>query len=379
MNRLLIILIVISLGFASCKSGKQEQTASTKTDSLSISKESWGTTDQKEVNLYTLTNSKGMKVQISNYGGTVVSIFTKDKNDSLANIALSLDSLSMYQQKNNPFFGALVGRYANRIDKGKFKLDGKEYKLSVNDGKNTLHGGLKGFDKRVWDATELQGKDSVALQLTYTSADMEEGYPGTLKSTVTYVLNDSNELKIYYNAETDKNTVLNLTNHTYFNLTGGKDSVLGHQLTIYADSITPVNKELIPTGKIEAVKGTDFDFTAPHAIGERIANVEGGYDHNFVLSKPKGTYGLTVEVTEPNSGRVMQMYTTEPGVQFYSGNFLNGSLTGRYGNVYKIHWGFCLEAQHYPNSPNVASFPSVVLKPGEKYYQLTVYKFSVKK
>lgn len=379
MNRLLIILVTLTLSFASCKSGKQEQTAAVKTDSFSISKESWGTTDQKEVNLYTLTNSKGMKVQISNYGGTVVSIFTKDKNDSLANVILSLDSLSVYQQKNNPFFGALVGRYANRIDKAKFKLDGKEYKLSANDGKNTLHGGLKGFDKVVWDATELQGKDSVALQLTYTSADMEEGYPGTLKSTVTYVLNDSNELKIYYNAETDKNTVLNLTNHTYFNLTGGKDSILGHQLTIYADSITPVNKELIPTGKIETVKGTAFDFTAPHAIGERIASVEGGYDHNFVLSKPKAAYGLAVEVTEPNSGRVMQMYTTEPGVQFYSGNFLNGSLTGRYGNVYKIHWGFCLEAQHYPNSPNVASFPSVVLKPGEKYNQLTVYKFSVKK
>jgi aldose 1-epimerase len=379
MNRLLIIIVAISLSFASCKSGKQEQKAPVKTDSLSISKESWGTTDQKEISLYTLTNSKGMKIQISNYGGTLVSVYTKDKNDSLGNVILSLDSLSVYQQKNNPFLGALVGRYANRIDKGKFKLDGKEYKLAINDGKNTLHGGLKGFDKQVWDATELLGKDSVALQLTYTSVDLEEGYPGTLKSTVTYVLNDSNEIKIYYNAETDKNTVLNLTNHTYFNLTGGKDSILGHQLTIYSDSITPVNKELIPTGKIESIKGTAFDFTAPHAIGERIANVEGGYDHNFVLSKPKGTYGLAVEVTEPNSGRVMQMYTTEPGVQFYSGNFLNGSLIGQNSTAYKVHWGFCLEAQHYPNSPNVPSFPSVVLKPGEKYYQLTVYKFSVKK
>jgi aldose 1-epimerase len=381
MNRLFTIVAFIAVGLFSCKSNKQPE-AQTEVqqpkDSLSISKAPWGKVDNKDIYLYSLTNANGMKVDITNFGAIVVSIYTKDKSDSLANVVMGFDSLAQYQTNPN-FYGVTVGRYANRIAKAKFKLDGKEYKLNANDGKNSLHGGLIGFHKKVWDATELTGADSVALQLSYTSPDMEEGYPGNLKSTVTFVLNDANELKIYYSAETDKPTVINLTNHSYFNLSGGKESILNHNLTILADSITPVNAELIPTGKIETVKGTAFDFTTPHKIGERIAQIKGGYDHNFVLSKAKSTYGRAVELADSASGRVMEMFTSEPGVQFYSGNFLDGTFTGHNKVVYNQYWGLCLEAQHYPDSPNQPKFPSVVLNPGEKYYQLTVYKFSVKK
>ena len=376
MNRLIILLVSVFIGFSSCKSSKQEATQQS-TDSLSITKTNWGKAGQQDVFLYTLTNKNAVTVKITNFGGIVTEIYTKDKNDSLANIVLGFDSIGPYT-RNHPFFGALVGRYANRIGAAKFTLDGKTYKLNPNNGKNTLHGGLVGFDKKIWEATELKGKDSVALQLTYTSPDMEEGFPGTLKSTITYVLNDSNELKIYYNAETDKPTVINLTNHSYFNLTGAKENVLNHSMVIYADSITPVNDELIPTGKIESLIGTAFDFTTPHTIGERIDQVTGGYDHNFIINKPKESYGPVALVTDTISGRVLQMFSTEPGVQFYTGNFLDGTLTGHNG-VYNKNWGFCLEAQHYPDSPNRPNFPSVVLRPGEKYYQLTVYKFSVKK
>lgn len=377
MNKLITLFIVACIGFASCKSGKQEASVQ-KTDSLSITKESWGKAGDQDVFLYTLKNKNALTVKITTYGGIVTAINAKDKNDSIANIVLGFDSIGEYTGKH-PFFGALVGRYANRIRGAKFKLEGKEYKLNPNDGKNTLHGGLVGFDKKVWTATEIPGKDSVALQLTYTSADMEEGFPGTLKSTVTYVLNDNDELKIYYSAETDKPTVINLTNHSYFNLSGGKESILNHSVVLYADSITPVNAELIPTGKIEGLAGTAFDFKTPHTIGERIAQVPGGYDHNFVLSKAKGTYGKVAEVTDTTSGRVLEMYSSEPGVQFYTGNFLDGTITGHNNTVYNKNWGFCLEAQHYPNSPNQPNFPSVVLRPGEKYYQLTTYKFGVKK
>lgn len=377
MNKLIILFIVVFIGFTSCKSNKQE-VADQKADSLSISKESWGKAGEQEVFLYTLKNKNAVTVKITNFGGIVTEIHTKDKNDSLANIVLGFDSIGSYIG-THPSFGILVGRYANRIAGAKFKLDGKEYQLNPNNGKNTLHGGLVGFDKKIWDATEIAGTDSVALQLTYTSPDMEEGFPGTLKSVVIYVLNDNNELKIYYSAETDKPTVVNLTNHSYFNLNGGKESILNHSLVLYADSITPVNDELIPTGKIEAVAGTAFDFTTPHAIGERIDQVTGGYDHNFILSKPKGTYGKVAEVTDTTSGRVLEMYSTEPGVQLYTGNFLDGTISGHNNTIYNKHWGFCLEAQHYPDSPNRPNFPSVVLRPGEKYYQLTTYKFGVKK
>lgn len=376
MKNLILLFFILSISLTACKQ-KSQETATSK-DSLSISRINWGKVDSTDVYLYTLTNAQGMKVNITNFGGIITSIYTKDNKDSLANIVLGFDSLQGYT-KDNPYFGALIGRYANRIAKGKFKLEGKEYKLAVNNGPNALHGGLKGFNKRVWTATELKGTDSVALQLVYASKDMEEGYPGNLTATVTYVLNDSNELKIYYSAETDKPTVVNLTNHSYFNLTGAKEPILNHFLTIFGDSITPVDTTLIPTGKIDAVKGTPFDFTTPHPIGERIASVAGGYDHNFILSKPKGTFGTCAEVFEPKSGRLVQMSTTEPGIQFYSGNFLDGTLTGSGNVVYQKHFGLCLEAQHYPNSPNEPKFPNVLLKPGEKYYQLTIYKFTVKK
>jgi len=349
---------------------------------LSIKKEAWGTADNKEVSLYTLTNASGMVVTITNFGGIVTSMLVPDKNGKIENIALGFDSLKKYTaesyQKGCPYFGASIGRYGNRIAKGKFVLDGKEYNLATNNTPNHLHGGIKGFDKVVWDGKELSGTDSVALELTYVSKDMEEGYPGTLTAKVTYVLTNKNEIKLYYLAETDKPTILNLTNHSYFNLTGCKEDILSHELTLNADSITPVDTTLIPTGIIATVKGTLFDFTKPHKIGERINDVKGGYDHNFKLNRKDAGLSLVAEVYEPGSGRFLEMFTTEPGVQFYTGNFLNGNLTNEKGISLKIHYGFCLEAQHYPDSPNRPNFPSVVLKPGEKYSQVTVYKFSVK-
>jgi len=349
---------------------------------LSITKEAWGTTDNKEVSLYTLTNANGMVVKITNFGGIITKILVPDRNGKIEDIVLGFDSLKQYTkeeyQKACPYFGALIGRYGNRIEKGKFKLDGVEYTLATNNAPNHLHGGNKGFDKVVWDAAELSGPDSVGLALTYLSMDMEEGYPGKLTSKVTYVLTNNNELKLYYQAETDKPTIINLTHHSYFNLSACKEDILSHELTIFADSITPVDSTLIPTGAIASVKGTPFDFTTSHKIGERISEVKGGYDHNFKLKREGAGLSLACQVSDSASGRIMEVLTTEPGIQFYSGNFLNGSLTNSNGAVLKQHYGLCLEAQHYPDSPNRPNFPSVVLKPGEKYAQLTVYKFSTK-
>jgi aldose 1-epimerase len=345
---------------------------------MSTSKQPWGQADGKEVSLYTLTNANGMVVKITNYGGTVTSIITPDKSGKFENIILGFDSLSPYV-KGCPYFGALIGRYGNRIAKGKFTLDGEEYTLATNNGPNHLHGGVKGFDKVVWDAKEISGPDSVGLVLTYLSKDKEEGYPGNLQCTVSYVLDNKNSLKIYYAAETDKPTIINLTNHCYFNLTACKENVFNHKLTLYADSMTPVDTSLIPTGVIAPVAGTPFDFTKPHAIGERIASVPGGYDHNFKLNKKGAALTQAVDLYEPTSGRLMTAYTTEPGIQFYSGNFLDGTLTGQGGIVYKKYYGLCLEAQHYPDSPNEPKFPSVVLKPGQKYAQFTIYTFAILK
>lgn len=362
-------LLAVFIGLAFLFACKQEA-------KLTISKEAWGKADGKDVSLYTLTNAKGMSVKISNYGGTITKILVPNKDGKIDDVVLGFDSLATYQ-RGCPYFGALIGRYGNRIAKGKFKLDSVEYTLATNNGPNHLHGGLKGFDKVVWDAKELSGKDSVGLELTYLSKDMEEGYPGNLTAKVTYVLNNNNELKIYYNAETDKPTVLNLTNHSYFNFSGAKESILGHELTLYADSITPVDSTLIPTGEIKAVAGTPFDFTTPHKIGERIDQVPGGYDHNFVLRHAPGMK-LAAEVYDPASGHFMQVYTNQPGIQFYSGNFLDGTLTNSNGQKIEKHYGLCLETQHFPDSPNKPQFPSVVLRPGEKYNYLTIYKFSTK-
>ncbi len=348
---------------------------------MGIKRETFGKTpDGKNADLYTLTNNKGVEVRIMTYGGTVISLKTPDKNGKFADIVLGCDTLDEYL-KGTPYFGSLIGRYGNRIAKGRFKLDGVEYKLATNNGENHLHGGIKGFDKVVWYAQETKVKNGAALKLTYLSKDGEEGYPGNLKCTIIYTLTNDNELKIHYEATTDKNTVLNLTNHSYFNL-GGYNSgdILGHELMLNADNFTPVDAGLIPTGEIKSVKGTLIDFTKPTPIGERIKQVGGnpiGYDHNYVLKSSNGSLALAARVYEPKTGRVLEVYTTQPAVQFYSGNFLDGTNKGK-GATYNQYDGFCLETQHYPDSPNQPKFPSTELKPGEKYDQLTVYKFSVK-
>lgn len=331
--------------------------------------------DGTMADLYTLTNNKGMTVKVTNYGGIITHILVPDRSGTIGDVALGFDDLAGYTG-GHPFFGAIAGRYANRIANGKFVLNGVEYSLAQNNGVNHLHGGKVGFDKKLWTAEPIRSKTGVGVKLRYVSKDMEEGYPGTLTSIVTYELTDKNEIKMSYEATTDKDTILNLTNHTYFNLAGhDSGNVLGHQMVFYADAFTPVDDGLIPTGEIKAVKGTPWDFTTPRTIGERIAQVPGGYDHNHVLRNQSGKLALAVKVVEPKTGRVMDVYTTQPGVQFYTGNFLDGSVKGK-GASYGKHAGFCLETQHYPDSPNKPQFPSVVLKPGQVYRQTTVYQFS---
>jgi aldose 1-epimerase len=335
-------------------------------------------------NLYTLTNNNGMEVKITNYGGIITSILVPDKAGKISDVVLGYDDLSGYLDKS-PYFGCIVGRYGNRIANGKFSLDGEEYSLATNNGPNALHGGLKGFDKIVWQVKELPRDGNLGLELKYVSKDMEEGYPGNLDVTVTYILTEDNALRIDYLAITDKKTVLNLTNHSYFNLKdAGASPILDHFIKLNADKFTPVDETLIPTGELRSVENTPFDFRQPHTIGERI-NAEneqikfgGGYDHNFVLHGEMGQLRVIAEIFEPTSGRVMEVFTTEPGVQFYTGNFLDGSITGKNGNVYQHRHGFCLETQHYPDSPNKPEFPSTILEPGQKYQSTTIYKFSVK-
>ena len=345
---------------------------------MDIKKQAFGKTeDGKSVDSYTLTNTHGLKAEIITYGGIVTSLQVPDRNGKFADIVLGCDDVNDYAKKS-PYFGALIGRFGNRIAKGKFTLDGVEYTLATNDGPNHLHGGPNGFHKVVWTAKPMQTKEGPAMKLTYKSRDGEEGYPGNLSCTVIYTLTDNNELKISYEAKTDKDTVVNLTHHSYFNLGGfNSGDVLGHELMINANSFTPVDKTAIPTGEIKAVKGTPMDFTKPMTIGSRIKDVEGGYDHNYVLNNSNGKLALAASAYDPKTGRFMEIYTTEPGVQFYSGNFLDGTLKGK-GALYNKHAGFCLEAQHFPDSPNKSNFPSVVLKPGQKYTQLTVHKFSTR-
>lgn len=370
MRSILVVFAFMLLLIAGCKT-KPESTTS-------LNEKIWGEDGDKAVYLYTLTNKNGMEVKISNFGGIITSITVPDKNGVMENVVLGFDSLKSYLA-GHPYFGSLVGRYGNRIAKGQFVVDGVTYMLAINNGPNHLHGGLKGFDKQVWEVdTAYSTMDSVVLCLSYLSADMEEGYPGNLKLNVDYVLTGNNEIKINYEAETDKATVLNLTNHSYFNLTGSRENVLNHEVLLLADSITPTDTALIPTGVLAPVAGTPFDFTGAHAIGERIDQVPGGYDINYKLRNLTGQLVQAAEVYEPVSGRVLEAFTTEPGVQFYTGNFLDGSLTGFGGVKYEKHFGFCLEAQHFPDSPNKSQFPTVVLNPGEKYRQLSVYRFSVR-
>jgi len=351
-----------------------------------IKKESFGKTkDGQAVDLYTFSNASGMEVRAMTYGGIILSIKVPDRNGKFDDVTLGFDSLEPYLA-NSTFFGALVGRYGNRIGKARFKLDGKEYKLAVNNGPNALHGGLKGFDKVIWQAESFDKPEGVGVVFRYTSPDGEEGYPGTLQVLVTYTLTDKNELTLDYHATTDKATPVNLTNHAFFNLAGpGVRDILDHQMMINADNTTPVDITLIPTGEIKSVEGTPFDFRKPTAIGARIdANDQQikygpGYDHNFVLNRKGEGLSLAARVAEPTTGRVMEVSTTEPAVQFYTGNFLDGTLTGKGGHVYKRRYAFCLETQHFPDSPNKPSFPSTIVKPGETYTSKTVYAFSVEK
>ena len=342
-----------------------------------ITRDDFGTTpDGTPVELYTLTNGKGMTARVTNYGAIVTELMVIDKAGKPGDVILGFDKFEPYL-RNDPYLGAIVGRVGNRIAKGRFSVHGKEYKLATNNGANHLHGGLKGFDKKVWKPEPISSAEGPALRLTYVSKDGEEGYPGTLMSTVTYTVTDRNELKIEYKATTDQATPINLTNHMYFNLAGpGTCDVLGHEVTILADRYTPVDDGLIPTGELAPVKGTPMDFTKPFTIGARLAQVKGGYDHNYVLnSGGSKTPVLAVRVHEPKSGRVMEVLTTQPGVQFYTGNFLDGSLTG-HGGAYKKQYGFCLETQHFPDSVNHPNFPSAILEPGQTYHEVTIYRFA---
>ncbi|NLF09186.1 MAG: galactose mutarotase [Pirellulaceae bacterium] len=345
---------------------------------MNIKQETFGKTpDGETVDLYTLTNTNGLRIKIMTYGATIVAVETPDREGRMANITLALDSLDDYL-KEHPYLGSTVGRYANRIAKGKFSIEGREYTLAANDGSNHLHGGTKGFDKAVWKAEPVEGDDFVGVRFTHESPDGDEGYPGKLSAAVTYSLTKDNELRMEYEAETDAPTVINLTNHTYWNLAGGgKTDVLEHTLTLNADRYLPADAGLIPLGELKPVKDTPMDFTQPMTIGSRIKQVD-GYDHCYVLNKVEGETAPTfvAKITEPSSGRVMEIFTTQPGVQFYTGNFLDGSLGGG-GAVFQRHYGFCLETQHYPDSPNQPEFPITILRPGEKYRHTTIHKFGV--
>jgi aldose 1-epimerase len=345
----------------------------------------FGTHDGRQVTLYTLTNSHGVEVRAMNYGGIIVSIRVPDRKGQFADVVLGHETLEGYIP-NPPYFGAIVGRYANRIANGTFTLDGKTYTLPKNDGPNTLHGGTtRTFNQVVWDAEPLKGKTGVAF--SYLSKDGDDGFPGNLKVKVTYTLTDANALLIDYEATTDKATPINVSQHSYFNLKGeGNGDILDHEIMINADRFTPVDKNLIPTGELRPVKGTPFDFTKPTKIGAHINDdyeqlvLGHGYDHNFVLNHTPSQNGmvLAARVQEPTSGRTLEVWTTQPGVQFYTGNFLDGSITGKHGHVYKHRYGFCLETQHFPDSPNHPDFPNTILRPGETFHQKTVFKFSAK-
>jgi aldose 1-epimerase len=336
----------------------------------------YGIIDKDTVYAYTIKNSKGIKAVISNYGGTLLSLWTPDKMGIFGNIILSYDSLSGYRQKTNPYFGALIGRYANRIHQGKFKLDDKLYTLELNDHGNALHGGLKGYDKVIWTVNSVN--DS-SLALSYLSRDGEEGYPGNLNVKVVYTITSENGLVIDYIALSDMKTPVNLTNHAYFNLSAGKDStILAEEIKIYASKYTPVSDSLIPTGQIIPVKNTAFNFLSGKRTGKDIDKVKGGYDHNFVIDKKDSGMATAAELYDPKSGRRLIVKTTQPGIQFYTGNFLDGTLTGYDAKKIVKHGALCLETQHFPDSPNQPSFPNTILVPGQTFHETTVYLFSTK-
>jgi aldose 1-epimerase len=348
--------------------------------SASVAREHFGVLARGDsVSVYTLKNGHGTELRVLDYGGIIVSLRVRDRNGRLDDVVLGYDSLEDYLRAS-PYFGAIIGRYGNRIARGRFTLNGRTYTLARNDGPNHLHGGVKGFDKVVWAVEPFERPDGVGLVLRYTSPDGEEGYPGTLRATVTYTLTPADEVIFDYHATTDRATPVNLTQHSYFNLAGdGTGDILGHVVTLNADRFTPVDSTLIPTGELRSVAGTPFDFRTPTPIGARIEQDDEqlrhgrGYDHNFVLNKTT----LAARVYEPKSGRVLEISTTEPGLQFYSGNFLDGTLRGKHGVVYRHRYGFAMETQHFPDSPNRPEFPSAILRPGEEYRSRSVYRFSV--
>jgi aldose 1-epimerase len=348
-------------------------------------RESFGQTrDGEAVDIYTLKNRRGAEARITTYGGAVVSLKVPDRAGKFDDVVLGFDDIEGYL-KTTTYIGSLVGRYANRIARGRFTLNGTEYKLATNNGENHLHGGVRGFDKVVWKARPVAARGGQALELTYLSKDGEEGYPGNLNVRVVYTLTNANELKIDYHATTDKDTVVNLTQHNYYNLAGqGNGDILGHQLMINASRFTPTDAGAIPTGELRPVRGTPFDFTRPTAIGARIEQDEEqlklgkGYDHNFVINGRNGVLRLAARVSEPTTGRVMEVWTTEPGMQLYTGNYLDGTDIGKGGKPYRHRYGFCLETQHYPDSPNRPAFPSTVLRKGGRFRSTTVYKFSAR-
>ena len=378
-----LALVLVSL-VPACKNGTdapQGTAAVQGGQTMEVKKEAFGRlADGTAVDIYTLTNKAGLEARITTSGAILVSLRLPDRTGAFADVNLGFDGLAGYLG-THPYFGAIIGRYGNRIAKARFTLDGVDYALPPNNNGNTLHGGIKGFDKVVWAAEPVRSADGAGVKLAYLSKDGEEGFPGNLSVTVVYTLTDANELRIDYEAVTDKKTPINLTNHAYWNLKGeGRGDVLGHVLRLEADGITAVDSaaNLIPTGEIVPVAGTPFDFTSPHAIGERIAKVEGGYDHNFVLRSGGGTLALAARVEEPESGRVLEIWTDQPGIQLYTGNFLDGTVVGKGGKAYGKHFAFCLETQHFPDSPNHPNFPSTILEPGQTYRTTTVHKFSVK-
>jgi len=379
-RRLKPVYIIVLAVFAGTMLLAQKKSAK---HDAAVQQKEFGTREGRPVNLYTLKNAHGIEIQAMNYGGIIVSIRVPDRKGEFADVVLGHDKLEGYIP-NLPYLGAIVGRYANRIANGTFTLDGKTYTLPKNDGPNTLHGGTtRTFDKVVWEAEPLKGKNGVAF--SYLSKDGEEGFPGNLKVKVTYTLTDSNELVIDYEATTDKATPINVSQHSYFNLAGqGTGDILDHEVMINADRFTPVDKNLIPTGELRPVKGTPMDFTTATKIGARIDDnyeqlqLGHGYDHNYVLNRKGAGMQLAARVYEPTSGRVLEVSTTQPAVQFYSGNFLDGTVTGKEDRVYKRRYGFCLETQHFPDSPNHPNFPSTILKPGETFHQKTAFKFSAK-
>lgn len=380
MIRIQSIALILAISIlAGCNNPKKEEVKA------SISSSPFGEMpDGQKVSQFTLVNTNGIEMKAITYGGIITSLMVPDKDGNLDDVVLGYDNLQGYLDAT-PYFGAIIGRFGNRIAKGKFSLDGEEYTLAVNNIGNHLHGGIKGFDKVVWTASEIQNEKGVGIKFEYTSPDMEEGYPGNLSVTVVYMLGNDNSLSFDYEATTDKKTVVNLTQHSYFNLAGNKGDILSHKLTLNAPQFLPVDSTLIPTGELRNVEGTPFDFTISKVIGEEI-NTEnqqlqygGGYDHCWILADGDAGLNFAASLFEPNSGRQMDIYTTEPAIQFYSGNFLDGSIKGKNGVSYEHRTGLCLETEHYPDAPNQPAFPTVVLEPSQVYHSVTKYVFSVKK